>query len=243
MDYKLSRFSVAALAAALVVAALTRSASAADEESNPKIDLADGKILLTAPEAWVRKTPRVRFIEHEFAVPASKGDTEDGRVTVMGAGGTVEANLDRWIAQFSQPDGSDTKNLVPEADRKKTIAGVEVHFIDLTGTYKDMPRPFDPNGGANYLRSSGPLHLWNPNQPKPATPWEAEIDKLLEQGAAEMDIQKRVPHYWRIQEIMHDQLPVIQTVRQIRYAAYKNTLTNYQPTPLGLYRSEYIEFK
>jgi hypothetical protein len=147
MDYKLSRFSVAALAAALVVAALTRSASAADEESNPKIDLADGKILLTAPEAWVRKTPRVRFIEHEFAVPASKGDTEDGRVTVMGAGGTVEANLDRWIAQFSQPDGSDTKNLVPEADRKKTIAGFEVHFIDLTGTYKDMPRPFDPNGG------------------------------------------------------------------------------------------------
>jgi peptide/nickel transport system substrate-binding protein len=109
-------------------------------------------------------------------------------------------------------------------------------LIGFTGT-------IDPNGGANYLRSSGPLHLWNPNQPKPATPWEAEIDKLLEQGAAEMDIQKRVPYYWRIQEIMHDQLPVIQTVRQIRYAAYKNTHTNYQPTPLGLYRSEYIEFK
>ena len=90
----------------------------------------------------------MRFIDHEFAVPASKGDTEDGRVTVMGAGGTVEANLDRWIAQFSQPDGSETKNLVPEADRKKTIAGVEVHFVDLAGTYKDMPRPFDPNGGA-----------------------------------------------------------------------------------------------
>jgi peptide/nickel transport system substrate-binding protein len=109
-------------------------------------------------------------------------------------------------------------------------------LIGFTGT-------IDPNGGANYLRSSGPLHLWNPGEEKPATPWEAEIDQLLEQGAAEMDIKKRVPYYWRIQEIMHDQLPVIQTVLQIRYAAYKDTLKNYQPTPLGLYRSEYVEFK
>jgi hypothetical protein len=125
---------------------------AADHKADPKpnstIDLADGKILLTAPDGWARKTPRVRIIEHEFAVPASKGDKEDGRVTVMGAGGTVEANLDRWIAQFSQADGSETKNQVPEADRKKTIAGLDVYGIDLTGTFRDMPRPFDPSGGA-----------------------------------------------------------------------------------------------
>ncbi len=40
----------------------------------------------------------------------------------------------------------------------------------------------EPNDGANFLRSSGNLHLWNPSQPKPATPWEAEIDRLLEPG-------------------------------------------------------------
>ena len=34
----------------------------------------------------------------------------------------------------------------------------------------------EPNDGANFYRSSGNLHLWNPNQPTPATPWEAEID-------------------------------------------------------------------
>jgi hypothetical protein len=114
------------------------------EKPNPKIDLADGKILLTAPASWVRKTPRVRFIEHEFAVPASKDDKEDGRVTVMGAGGSVEANIDRWIAQFKQPDGSETKNQVPEADRKQKIAGLEVQKVDLTGTFHDVV-PFDPN--------------------------------------------------------------------------------------------------
>ena len=97
----------------------------------------------TAPASWVRKTPRVRFIEHEFAVPASKDDKEDGRVTVMGAGGSVEANIDRWIAQFKQPDGSETKNQVPEADRKQKIAGLEVQRVDLTGTFHDSV-PFDP---------------------------------------------------------------------------------------------------
>jgi hypothetical protein len=125
---------------------------AADEKAGPKpnptIDLGDGNIILTAPDGWVRKAPKVRFIDHEFGVPAAKGDTEDGRVTVMGAGGTVDANIDRWIGQFSQIDGSDTKNQVAEANRKKTISGLEIRFVDLSGTYKEMSRPFDPNAAA-----------------------------------------------------------------------------------------------
>lgn len=120
----------------------------AAEKPNPKIDLADGKIVLTAPASWVRKTPRVRFIDHEFAVPATKGDTDDGRVTVMGAGGSIDANIDRWIAQFKQADGSETKNLVPDADRTQKIAGLEVHKVDLSGTFHDMPAPFDPTSKA-----------------------------------------------------------------------------------------------
>jgi peptide/nickel transport system substrate-binding protein len=100
----------------------------------------------------------------------------------------------------------------------------------------------EPNNGANVLRSSGQLHIWYPDQKTPATPWEAEIDKLLEEGTAEMDPQKRVPYYWRIQEIMHDELPVIETVRQLRYIAYRNALKNFQPTVWGVYRREYIEF-
>ena len=51
-----------------------------------------------------------------------------------------------------------------------------------------------------------------------------------------MDPQKRVPYYWRIQEILHDQLPIIETVRQLRYVAYRNTLKNFQPTVWGVYQ-------
>jgi peptide/nickel transport system substrate-binding protein len=101
----------------------------------------------------------------------------------------------------------------------------------------------EPNNGANFYRSSGNLHIWNPNQKTPATPWEAEIDRLLEQGSAEMDTAKRPPYYWRIQEILHDQLPIIPTVRQETFEAYKNQLENYRPTVWGLDKPEWIQFR
>jgi peptide/nickel transport system substrate-binding protein len=101
----------------------------------------------------------------------------------------------------------------------------------------------EPNNGADFLRSSGTLHLWNPKQSKPATPWEAEIDRLLEQGTMVMDPLKRAPYYWRIQEILHDELPIIETVRQRRYEAWKNSLENFQPTVWGNYKPEWIQFR
>ena len=106
-------------------------------------------------------------------------------------------------------------------------------LIGFTGT-------LEPNNGANLLRSGGNLHFWNPSQPTPATPWEAEIDTLLDQGARELDVQKRRAYYWRIQAILHEQLPMIQTVRQTQFIAYKNILQNYRPTVWGLYRPELI---
>ena len=102
----------------------------------------------------------------------------------------------------------------------------------------------DPNDGANFYLSSGNLHIWDPNQPKPATPWEAEIDEMMAKGASVMDPAKRAPYYWRVQEILHDQLAVIQTVRVTQYAAWKSSLQNYYPTVWGeLYRPEWIQFK
>jgi peptide/nickel transport system substrate-binding protein len=109
-------------------------------------------------------------------------------------------------------------------------------LIGFTGT-------IEPNNGANFLRSSGNLHIWNPAEPKPATRWEAEIDRLLDEGTRVMDPHQRAPYYWRIQQILHEQLPIIETVRQIRYVAYRNSLENYDPTVWGLYRPEWIEFR
>ena len=101
----------------------------------------------------------------------------------------------------------------------------------------------EPNDGADFLRSSGNLHMWNPSQPKPATPWEAEIDRLMDQGTTVMDQHARAPYYWRIQEILHDRLPIIETVRQLDYIASRNTLESYDPTVWGFYKPEWIQFR
>src|SRR5262245_45005461 len=109
----------------VAIAFLSRHEAFAAEDQT--ISLAEGKLVLQAPPKWERKEPRVRIIEHEFAVPGAK-DGELGRVTVMGAGGTIEDNITRWIAQFKQPDGGDSKKKAKI--EKKEIAGIEVHLID-----------------------------------------------------------------------------------------------------------------
>jgi peptide/nickel transport system substrate-binding protein len=109
-------------------------------------------------------------------------------------------------------------------------------LIGFTGT-------IDPNDGSNFYRSSGNLHLWYPSQKAPATPWEAQIDQMLDQGASVMDPLKRAPYYWQIQKILHDQLAIIMTVRPVGYQAWKQSLENYDPTEWGVYHPEWIEFR
>jgi len=109
-------------------------------------------------------------------------------------------------------------------------------LIGFTGT-------IEPNNAANFLRSSGNLHVWNPSQPRPATAWEGEIDRLLDEGTRIMDPQQRAPYYWRIQRILHDQLPIIETVREIGYVAYRASLENFDETTWGMYKPEWTQFR
>ena len=110
----------------------------------------------------------------------------------------------------------------------------DVVMIGFTGS-------LDPNNGANFLRSSGNLHIWNPAQKEPATPWEAEIDQLLDQGAAELDLEKRKLFYWRIQTIIHRELPFIGLVRQRKAFAWSKDLENFHPMVWGLWKPNQID--
>jgi hypothetical protein len=120
----------------LALAALLFSAipAAAEDRSVP---LADGKLQLTAPETWQRKKPQNNVIQFEFAVDPVGDDEKPGRVTISGAGGSVDANIDRWLGQFIQPDGSESKKAAKIEEKK--VAGQAVHLVDISGTYKDQP--------------------------------------------------------------------------------------------------------
>ena len=63
--------------------------------------------LLPRP-AWTRKPAGSPFVAAEFCLPRADGDDADGRLTISTAGGSVEANIDRWKGQF-QPQPKSAK--------------------------------------------------------------------------------------------------------------------------------------
>ncbi len=58
--------------------------------------------------------------------------------------------------------------------------------------------------------------------------------------ARELDIEARKQHYWRIQEILQRELPLIQLVRQEQFVAHKSYLDGFDLTVWGLNRPERI---
>jgi hypothetical protein len=130
-------------------ATLPALAAPVSDEDGAIVSLADGKITMKSPAGWLRRQPRVRIIDAEFAVPPVEGDENDGRATIMAAGGSVQANIDRWKAQFTKVERSLTE--------KKTIAGQEVHVVDLAGVYNDQRGPFAPAESREGYRMLGAI--------------------------------------------------------------------------------------
>jgi peptide/nickel transport system substrate-binding protein len=89
----------------------------------------------------------------------------------------------------------------------------------------------EPGTLRTYWMSSGSLHDWNPRSAKPATEWEAEIDRIFDQVAREFDAEKRRALYFRWQQIVAVQVPVIFFTNPKTQPAVRNTLGN---TRLGL---------
>ena len=98
----------------------------------------------------------------------------------------------------------------------------------------------DPYGGITLWHSSENLHLWYPNQPEPATAWEAEIDELYVRGSQELDRERRIALYHRAQEIVAEHLPVIYTSHPERLSAVRNVFGNATPTLYGLWDIRFL---
>ena len=98
----------------------------------------------------------------------------------------------------------------------------------------------EPHGGINFWHSSEGLHLWYPNQPEPATEWEAEIDVLYVKGSQELDRERRFEYYHRAQEIAAENVPVIYTTLPERLGAVRNVFGNVAPTLYGLWDIRYL---
>jgi len=93
----------------------------------------------------------------------------------------------------------------------------------------------DPNPDLNVWLSSGGTHLWNPSQSHPATPWEAEIDRLMEQQLSTPGFVQRKKLYDRVQEILAEYQPMIFLASPDILVGAKNALANIHPAILEPY--------
>lgn len=132
MIAKLQQYTVATLGILLVAAAPAWAGSAAG-------------LSWTAPSGWKSEGPRPMRAATYTITPAP-GDAEGGECVVnyfgAGQGGGVDANLKRWIGQFQAPGGGPADSLAKVS--KKTINGVPVTLVDITGTYLFKPFPMAP---------------------------------------------------------------------------------------------------
>src|SRR4029453_16501363 len=95
-----------------------------------------GTLTFTKPAGWTDRAAASSMRVAEFVVPRAPGDAEDGELIVYyfgGNGGSVEANRQRWTAQFqSTKDPSRTTG---------TVNGLRLTTLDVSGTYVAEVRP------------------------------------------------------------------------------------------------------
>ncbi len=99
-----------------------------------------GGIQWKAPSQWKAQADRPMRAA-TFTVPAAAGDSEPGEMAIFyfgqGQGGTVEANVQRWIGQFQNTTG-------PALRSTQKINGFGVTIIELAGAYLFSPTPMSP---------------------------------------------------------------------------------------------------
>ena len=86
------------------------------------------------PATWIWQPPQNRMQAAKYVVPGSSGMNQARLVVFQGIGGSVEANIDRWVGQFRSPEKGPVEPLLSrlEAD------GIPITFVELSGEHRRM---------------------------------------------------------------------------------------------------------
>ena len=173
----------------VLAAVLTTSALVSVAQNTQQPSLANGELGYTAPAEWTAEKPSSKARVGQFKLPKAEGDKEDAQLVIYyfgpTEGGSASANIERWIAQMQQPEG--TPAAKPKTERF-TANGLNITAVDVSGTYVAEMAPGssehhnDPNSrlraaviktpkGSYYLKLVGPQ--------KTVQKWSDEIDKFV----------------------------------------------------------------
>lgn len=137
----------------LPAAACSSAATQTNQQNNSSVP-ATGELRFKATDGWIVEKTTSSMRVAQYKLPKADGDAEDGSLVLyyFGAaqGGPVQANIDRWINQFQQPDGSSSQSKAKT--ETTTVNGLKVTTVDVAGTYtaEMMPGGGDRHNSANY---------------------------------------------------------------------------------------------
>jgi len=133
----------------MILGCTEQKSETANVDTNKQIP---GEISYSVPADWKSEKPKSQMRKAQYKIPGVEG-AEDAEMAVFvfpGTGGSVNANIDRWISQIKQPDGSDSKE-------KTKIINTDVNNLPVTVMYVT----------GTYLKSSSQMMMGGPKEEMP----------------------------------------------------------------------------
>jgi hypothetical protein len=96
------------------------------------------------PAAWETVANPSPMRKATYKVKRAEGDPEDAEMSVSQAGGSIDANVQRWVGQFEPKAGADPKR------SQRTVGDLKVTVVEVQGTFQSgMPGmgPAEPKKG------------------------------------------------------------------------------------------------
>jgi peptide/nickel transport system substrate-binding protein len=131
-------------------------------------------------------------------------------------------------------------NVIP-VESGKVAAALQATNDFEAALFGLTPSGVEPSTYANFVLSSADVHQWQPSQKTPATEWEARVDKLFAEQAAEGDQKKRAEIFFEIQRIFAEETPVVPLVARHIVSAANNRVGNYGPSVIFPYSLANVE--
>jgi len=188
----------------------------------------------------------VRSLPHARELLKAAGFSWNADNTLLDSGGQpVEFSI---VVASSNSQRNQIATLV-QADLK--AIGIAAHVVPIEGRSANdrllnthdyeaivmglVSGDADPTPDMNILVSNAQTHVWHMGEKTPATPWEAELDQLMQKQLVTPNYQQRKKIYDRVQEILAQQLPMIYLASPNILVGAQENLGNFHPAIIEQY--------
>jgi len=169
---------------------VTLKPESAHAPGNPAAATSNEGLKFTASPGWIVESPSSSNRQAQYRLSRAEGDPEDAELVIYyfgGQSGTTQANVDRWIGQFTKPDGtpaSDTAKVT-----HKNPNGIPVTIVDVSGLYAGSMMAMQQSGkpkthyrllGAIAEAGNGPWFIKLTGPANTVGKWESSFQSFID---------------------------------------------------------------